>query len=198
VIVALVLGYALLSHYAAASPAAKALGAALSVGPVALICVILAWRWTNRTTGLFIAVLLMAFAYRYWPVLEQNYQWADLAQQCGAYGLVALSFARSLFGGRIPLCTQLATTMHGELSPAEISYTRRATFAWLIFYILLTAAILALFFAASQRVWSLFVNFATFGLIIVMGIADHAFRRRLLPRHPSGGMLGIIKRSLIG
>jgi len=194
----LVIGYAVLSHYSASSPNAKGLGAALSIGPVLVIAVILAWRWTNPGTALLIAAVLGAFVYRYWAVIEENYEWGDLAQQCGAYGLVALSFARSLFGGRIPLCTQLASTMHGELSPLEISYTRRATVVWMVFYALLTTAILALFFVASQRVWSLFVNFATFGLIIAMGIADHAIRLRVLPQHPGGGILGIIKRSLIG
>ncbi len=194
----LVIGYAVLSHYSASSPNAKGLGAALSLGPVLVIGLILAWRWTNPGTALLIAAVLGAFVYRYWAVIEENYEWGDLAQQCGAYGLVALSFARSLFGGRVPLCTQLASTMHGELSPPEISYTRRATIVWMVFYALLTTAILALFFVASQRVWSLFVNFATFGLIIVMGIADHAIRLRVLPRHPGGGILGIIKRSLIG
>ncbi|MGA2840921.1 MAG: hypothetical protein ABSG18_12190 [Steroidobacteraceae bacterium] len=198
VIAVLVIGYAALSHYSASSPNAKGLGAALSLGPVLVIGVIFAWRWTNPGTALLIAACLGAFAYRYWAVVEENYEWGDLAQQCGAYGLVAASFARSLFGGRVPLCTQLASTMHGALSPAEISYTHRATVAWMVFYALLTTAILALFFVASQRIWSLFVNFATFGLIILMGIADHAIRLRVLPRHPGGGILGIIKRSLIG
>jgi uncharacterized membrane protein len=62
----------------------------------------------------------------------------------------------------------------------------------------LAAAILVLFFAASIRVWSLFVNFGTFALMVVMGFADHAIRRRVLPRHPGGGILAIIRRSLIG
>jgi uncharacterized membrane protein len=62
----------------------------------------------------------------------------------------------------------------------------------------MTAVILILFFASTQRVWSLFVNFATFGLIVVMGLGDHALRRRILPRHADGGILGVLRRSLIG
>lgn len=197
-VAALVIGYAALSHYSTTSPNAKALGAALSVAPIALIGVILAWRWTRPLMALLIAVSLCALLFRYWAIVERNYEWADLAQQCGTYGLVALTFARSLFAGHVPLCTQLANQIHGSLSPAEIAYTRRATEAWVVFYVLLTVAILILFFVASLRVWSLFVNFAVFGLMIVMGIADHAIRRRVLPRHERGGILAIIRRSLIG
>ena len=198
VVAALVVGYAALSHYSASSPDAKGLGAALSVAPVSLIGVLLAWRWTKPLTSLLITVSLCALLYHYWPAIERNYEWADLAQQCGAYGLIALGFVRSLFSGRIPLCTQLAIQVHGSLTPAEITYTRRATGAWGAFYVLMAVAILLLYFAVSLRVWSLFVNFATFGLMLLMGIADHAIRRRVLPRHPSGGILAIIHRTFLG
>jgi uncharacterized membrane protein len=197
-IVALIIGYAFLSHYSASSPERKGLGAALSIGPVLLIGVVLLWRWTRPLTALLVAVSLCAFLYVYWPVVERNYEWADLAQQCGAYGLVALSFARSLFAGRVPLCTQLASKIHASPTPAEIAYTRHATVAWAVFYVLMAMTIFGLFFAASLRVWSLFVNFVAFALIILMGVADHAIRRRILPRRPDGGILAIIQRSLTG
>lgn len=197
-IAALLIAYAALSHYSASTPDVKGLGAALSVAPVLLVALILAWRWTGPLTALLIGLALGALLYGYWPSVERNYQWSDLVQQCGVYGLVALSFARSLGKGRVPLCTQLAEKMHGALTPAEITYTRRATEVWAVFYVALAAAILILFFDASPRVWSLFVNFATFGLILLLGIADHAIRVRVLPRHPRGGMLAIIRRSLIG
>jgi uncharacterized membrane protein len=193
----LFIGYALLSQYSS-SAHATGLGAALSLAPVLVIGVILAWRWIGPLTAVFLAALACAALYRYWPFVERNYEWADLVQQCGVYGLVALVFARSLFGGRVPICTELADKMYGTLTPVEIAYTRRATLAWSWFYTLLAAAILILFFAATARVWSLFVNFATFGLMMLMGIGDHAIRRRVLPRHPSGGILAIIRRSLTG
>jgi uncharacterized membrane protein len=197
-IAVLVIGYSALSQYSVSSPSAKGLAAALSVAPVALIGLILVWRWTRLMTALLTAAALCALLYRYWPVIERNYEWADLVQQCGIYGLVALSFARSLFAGRVPFCTQLAEKMYGVLTPREIAYTRGATVAWGVFYGLLTLAILVLFYGASLRVWSLFVNFATFGLMMLMGIADHAIRRRVLPRHPRSGILALIQRTLIG
>jgi uncharacterized membrane protein len=197
-VVALIIGYAALSHYSASSPDKKGLGAALSIGPVLLIGVVLLWRWARPLTALLIAASLCGFLYSYWPLLERNYEWADLAQQCGAYSLVALSFARSLFADRVPMCTQLASKLHPALTPAEIAYTRHATVAWVVFYVLMATAIFVLFFAASLRVWSLFVNFAAFGLIVLMGVADHAIRRRVLPQRPGGGILAVIQRSLTG
>jgi uncharacterized membrane protein len=197
-VAAIVIGYAALSHYSASAPNAKALGAVLSVAPVALIGVILVWRWTRPLVALLMAILLCACLYRYWPVVMTNYEWADLAQQCGAYALVATSFARSLFGNRVPLCTQLSDKLHGPLTPVEITYTRHATVAWAVFYTLLATAILILFFAVPLRAWSLFVNFAAFGLIVLMGLADHAIRLRVLPRRRDGGILAAIQRALIG
>jgi uncharacterized membrane protein len=197
-VTSLVIGYAALSQYSASSPDAKGLGAVLSIAPVMLIGLVLLWRWTQLATALIVAAVLCALLYRYWSAIERNYQWADLTQQCGLYGIVALSFGRSLLGGRIPLCTQLAGTMYGALTPAEISYTRRATLAWMLFYGMLTLAIAILFFSASMRVWSLFVNFATFALMMLMGVADHAIRRRVLPRHPRSGIIALMQRTLTG
>jgi uncharacterized membrane protein len=102
-----------------------------------------------------------------------------------------------LFGGRVPLCTLLSRRLHGPLAPAEIAYTRKATVAWTLFYGLLALAILVLFFVTSLRVWSLFTNFAVFGLIGLMFAADHALRRRLLPYRP-GGIMAALRQSLTG
>jgi uncharacterized membrane protein len=197
-VAALVIGYAALSHYSASSPEAKGLGAALSLAPVLLIAAILAWRWASPLVAAALAAAVGALLYRFWPVLENNFEWADLIQQFAVYGLIALGFLRSLRPDQTPLCTQLAGRLHGALTPEEIAYTRRATVAWAAFYALIACAVLALFFIASLRVWSLFVNFAVFGLIAFMCIADHAIRQRVLPRRPSGGLVAALRQSLIG
>ena len=198
-VMSIVLGYAALSHYSNSAPNAKGLRAAVSLGPILLIGAVLIWRWTRQFAASLIAAVCSGILInRYWSFLEVNYQWMDLALQFGAYGLIALGFGRSLLAGREPLCTQLAARLHGALTPAEVTYTRRATVAWSVFYALIAAAILILFCVVSLRVWSLFVNFATFGLIAIMGIADHAIRRRVLPRRPGGGILAGLRQSLIG
>jgi uncharacterized membrane protein len=198
VIAALLIVYAALSQYAASVPDARRLGACLSIGPIFLIGIWLAWRWTRAAIALSITAAMAAILYLAWPMIERHYAWADLAQQCGAFGLVAAAFARSLFAGRIPLCTQLAEQLHGTLTPEELAYTRRATAAWSGFYGLLVLGILGLFFAVPLAAWSSFVNFGTFGLMILAGIIDHLVRRRLLPQRPGEGWAQIIRRALIG
>jgi uncharacterized membrane protein len=198
VIVAIMVAYAGLSYYSDSAPNAPNLAAALSVGPVALIGLALAWRWTRPWVAVLIGAATVALLYRYWAVIRGNYQWSNLVQQAGAYAFVALAFARSLAPGLTPLCTQMADKLHGPLSPAEVAYTRRATVAWAIFYAVLTVAIATLFFAASARVWSLFVNFATFGLIGLMFVAEHAIRLKVLPGKRRGGTLVALRQFLIG
>jgi uncharacterized membrane protein len=198
VVSAVLIVYAVLSYYSDSTPNASGLGAGLSLAPVLLIGAVLVWRWAHPLAAISILVLVCALLYNYWSFFRNNYNWSNLAQQCGAYGLVALSFARSLLAKRVPLCTQLADKLHGPLMPAEVAYTRRATVAWTLFYVLLTTAILIVFLAAPPRVWSLFVNFGTFGLMGLMFLAEHAVRRMVLPRTPPGSTLAALRQFLGG
>ena len=196
-VVAIFAGYAALSHYSNSTPDAKGLATGLSLAPLLLIGAVMVWRWSHPLLASSIFVLTGILLYRYWPLLTAYYEWSDLVQQCGAYALVSLSFARSLVGGRVPLCTQLTATLHGSPTPVEITYTRWATLAWTLVYALLAATILILFFVASLRIWSLFVNFYSFGLIALAFVIDHAVRRRVLPHRP-GGVLAAVRQSLSG
>ena len=195
---AILVGYAGLSYYSDSITDAPNLATGLSLGPVALIGLALAWRWTRPLLAVLMFAVTCAVIYRYWSFIRSNYQWSNLVQQAAAYGFVALGFARSLSSGLVPLCTQMAEKLHGPLTPAEVTYTRRATVAWAIFYAVLTVAIVALFFAASARVWSMFVNFATFGLIGLMFVAEHAVRVKALPGKRRGGTLVALRQFLIG
>jgi uncharacterized membrane protein len=197
VVVTLFIGYAVLSHYSNSVPDAKGLATGLSIGPILLVGGVLLWRWSHPLLAAPLLAIVGVSLVHYWPLLTRYYEWSDVIQQCAAYGLVSLSFARSLFGGRVPICTQMTDKLHGPLTPVEIAYTRKATVAWSVFYALLAAAILILFFLAPLRIWSMFVNFAAFGIIGLMFIADHAIRRRVLPHRP-GGILAALRQSLTG
>ncbi len=190
-VAALIVAYAVLSQYSSEVSDARGLGAVLSLMPIVLIVAIVVWRWRRSLIGALVAIsaatLLCLFWPGFWPVFQEHYEWSDLAQQVGAYGLVAVSFGRSLYGGRVPVCTQIANGLRGVLEPAEIAYTRRATLVWTVFYAILAASILALYFVVPLRVWSLFVNFATFALIALMALVDHTLRRRVLSRRLDTG-----------
>lgn len=195
---AIVVIYAGLSYYSDSTPEAVGLATGLSLAPLLLIAAVLLWRWIGRLLASTLIVIGCLALYAKWRFLEQHYQWSNLLQQCGAYLLAAVGFARSMLGGQVPLCTQLMAKMHGPLVGQEITYTRRATAAWAIFYLLLTIAILALFFVVSLRVWSLFTNFATYALIALMFAAEHLVRSRVLPRRASGGWRASLRQLLGG
>ncbi|MGH8323553.1 MAG: hypothetical protein ACRETD_07115, partial [Steroidobacteraceae bacterium] len=197
-VAAIIIVYAALSYYSDSAPNLGSLAVALSLAPVLLIGAVMLWRWTAPPVAASILALICGLLFHYWGFLRNNYQWSNLAQQCGAYGLMALGFARSLWAGRVPLCTQWAEKLHGPLVPARIAYTRQATVAWAVFYALLTSAILILFFAVPLRAWSLFVNFATFGLIGLMFIAEHAVRQKVIPHQRRGGALAALRQFLGG
>jgi uncharacterized membrane protein len=197
VVAAFVLGYAALSQYSNSVPDAKGLATSLSIAPLLLVGAVLVWRGSHKVVALSVFALTATLLLRYWTLLTQYYEWNDVVQQCGVYAAASIGFGRSLFGARVPLCTQLSRKLHGPLTPVEIAYTRRATLAWAVFYGLLAPLILVLFFVTSLRVWSLFTNFAVFGLIGLMFAADHAIRRRVLPHRP-GGILAALRQSLTG
>jgi uncharacterized membrane protein len=191
-------GFALLSQYSYATPEAKGLGAALSVGPIAAIGIFLAWRWTPRLIAALLTLGIGVLLVIYWPLLKTHYEWSDLIQQVGAYAMVATGFGRSLLPGRTPLCTQLASQIHGPQTAVELRYTRRATWVWFAFYTLLAVAIVIVFFRASPRAWSLFTNFGSFGLMAALFLADHGLRRLVLPRRPGGGIVAALLHSVTG
>jgi uncharacterized membrane protein len=190
--------FLLISQYGYSSAQGKGWGAALSIGPVALIAVFFAWRWLPRWAAVATTALVAFLLVHYWTFLKTHYEWSDLVQQAGAFAMLAIGFGRSLLPGRIPTCSQLAIQQHGPLYLVEIVYLRRATAVWGVFYGVLAIAVVALFFATTPRLWSLFLNFGTFGLIGLVFVVDHAIRRRVLPRRPGGGMFAALLHSIGG
>jgi uncharacterized membrane protein len=192
-IIVFVVVYAGLSHYSNSIAETHDLAVGLAVGPVLMVGLLLIWRWTRLWAALLAAAAAAWLLRHYWPVLEKNFAVVYLLQEGGFYSLMAASFASSLLGSREALCTQLADKVHGPLSAQEVLYTRRVTAAWALFFVLITAATLSLFFFAPLRVWSLFANFCVLPLIGLMFAAEYAVRRRALPKVPRAGLLAAVR-----
>jgi uncharacterized membrane protein len=135
------------------------------------------------------AFLLHAF----WPAFADNFSIVYLVQQAGFYSILAFTFGRSLRKSSVPLCTQLADKVHGPLSALELRYTRKVTLAWTLFFLLNVAATLLLFEFAPLRIWSVFVNFCSLPLILLMFAAEYAVRRRALPQVESSGLIAALR-----
>jgi uncharacterized membrane protein len=154
---------------------------------------VLIWRWTGAPQALLAAAAAWFLLQHYWPLFTQNFTLVYLIQQCGFYALMAVSFGHSLWGSRMPLCTQFADRLHGPLTLRELSYTRSVTVAWVIFFMLNLAATLLLFELAPLRIWSLFVNFCALPLILLMFVAEYAVRSVALPARPRSGLMATLR-----
>ena len=187
------IAYAGLSHYSNSNPQARDLGAALALGPVLAIGFVLIWRWSGALPGLLAAAAAAFLVRHYWPLFTRNFSIVYLIQQCGFYAIMAFGFGRSLLKGRVPLCTQLADKIHGPLSAAELRYTRKVTIAWVVFFLLNMAVTGLLFAFAPLRIWSLFVNFLSVPLILLMFGAEYAVRRRALPQVQTSSLIATLR-----
>jgi uncharacterized membrane protein len=187
------IAYAGLSHYSNSNPQAHDLGAALALGPMLAIGLALIWRWSGALPGLLTAAATAFLVHHYWPLFTRNFSVVYLIQQCGFYAIMAFGFGRSLLKGRVPLCTRLADKIHGPLSAAELRYTRKVTIAWVVFFLLNMAATGLLFAFAPLRIWSLFVNFLSLPLILLMFGAEYAVRRRALPQVQTSSLIATLR-----
>lgn len=192
-VLACITGYSVLSHYSNVHPHAHDLGAALALAPMLSLGIILLWRSGGARMGLLGAAAAAFLLYEFWEPLAQNFPIVSLVQQAGFYSIMAYTFGRSLFKGRIPLCTQLADKIHGPLSAQELRYTRQVTVAWVLFFLANLLASFLLFAFAPLRIWSLFVNFFSLPLILLMFVAEYLVRRRVLPTVRRNGLIATLR-----
>ena len=187
------IAYSVLSHYSNLNPQAYDLRTLLALGPMLTVGLVLLWRWSGAIIGLLGAAATAFLLRTCWPLLAQNFSVVYLLQQAGFYSIMAFTFGRSLRAGSIPLCTQLADKVHGPLTALELRYTRQVTVAWTVFFLLDVAANFLLFEFAPLRVWSLFVNFCSLPLILLMFAAEYAVRRRVLPQIQGSGLIATLR-----
>jgi uncharacterized membrane protein len=192
-IIVSVAAYAALSHYSNTVASTHDLAVGLTLAPVLTVGLLLTWRWNPAWVALPAAAAAAVLLRHYWPVLVRNFPLVYLLQEGGFYSLMAASFGRSLLGGRVALCTQLADKVHGPLTRQEVLYTRRVTAAWAMFFVVITAATLSMFAFAPLRIWSLFANFCVLPLIGLMFVAEYAVRRHALPQLPRRGILAAVR-----
>jgi uncharacterized membrane protein len=178
---ALVIGYPLLAHYTNESAHNGNLGAWVAIAPVVLIALVLAWRSTRRLIMLGVLMLLCVALWAGWSVLEHHFGLVYWLQHVGIQLILFMTFGRTLIAGRQPLCTRFAEAVHAPLTPRHEIYARQVTLAWTLFFAAMALASTLLFFLAPLTTWSVFANFLTPLLVVLMFIAEYVVRRRVLP-----------------
>jgi uncharacterized membrane protein len=187
------IAYSVLSHYSNLNPQAQDLRTALALAPMLTLGLVLLWRWSGAFMALLAAAATAYLLRAFWPLFAQNFSIVYLVQQTGFYSIMAFTFGRSLRKGSVPLCTQLADKVHGPLSALELRYTRQVTLAWVIFFLCDVAANFLLFEFAPLSIWSVFVNFCSLPLILLMFVAEYAVRRRVLPQVQRNGLVATLR-----
>jgi len=192
-IAAFCIGYAVLSHLAAADPHPDLLDAAVAMATPLALAFALAWRSPQRAWMLLLCLAGCAALYAASGWLVQHFNWVFLLQHAGVHGLLGLTFGRSLRAGHVPLVSRFAAIVHGELSPALTRYTRQVTWAWTLYFVVMTVLSLLLFRLAPVAVWSVFANLLNLPLLILMFSAEYGARLWLLPPADRTGPLEAIR-----
>ncbi|MES2385767.1 MAG: hypothetical protein V4593_14555 [Pseudomonadota bacterium] len=187
------IAYSVLSHFAAADPNPDLFDAAVAMAPPLALGAVLAWRSAHRLWMLLLCLGVCAalYASRHW--LVQHFNWVFLLQHAGMQGLLGLAFGRSLRAGQVPMVSRFAAVIHGSLSPALERYTRQVTWAWTLYFSLMTSLSLLLFWLAPVAVWSVFANLLNLPLLILMFAAEYGARVVLLPASDRSGPLEAIR-----
>jgi uncharacterized membrane protein len=188
-----IIAYAGLSHYSNSNTQARDLATLLALAPMLALGCLMVWRWNGLLFAAFLTAAVLLLLGHYWSLLIAEFSIVYLIQQCGFYVLMALTFGRSLFKGRVPLCTEFADKIHGPLSDLELRYTRNVTWAWVLFFLGNLGVTFILFAFASLRTWSFFVNFISLPLVLLMFVAEFAVRRRVLPQVQRHGLIATLR-----
>jgi len=179
-----ILAYALLAHFSATARAAGNfpwLGTAVSLTPPLGVLLWLAWRSTGRLGTFLLGAGACLLLWGLWGTLERNFGWVYFLQHAGTYVTLAALFGLTLARGRQPLCTRFAETVRGRLDAEVVRYTRQLTLAWTLFFLAMSLVSTGLFLFASLDAWSVFANFLSLPLVLLMFVAEHLVRARKLP-----------------
>lgn len=137
----------------------------------------------NKAWALLALILAVgtAFGWWFWQRAQLSTTWIYLIQHAGAHGSLAIMFGISLLPGKTPLVTKMASFLHSTHNPARDRYTRQVTWAWTIYFAVVSVASLGLFASGQTLAWSWLVNILPIPMLVTMFVAEFLIRRWRLP-----------------
>lgn len=184
VVAAGAIAYPVLAHVSTAPAAVTEtpwLGVGVSLAPSLAILLWLTWNSSRKPAMLLLCAAAGLLLWGFWGTLERNFSWVYFIQHAGTNLMLAAVFGVTLARGRQALCTRFAEAVHGTLAPEVVRYSRQVTLAWTLFFIAVSLVSGLLFFLAPLETWSVFANFLTFPLILLMFAVEYGIRLRKLP-----------------
>ncbi|GMT41526.1 MAG: ketosynthase [bacterium] len=142
------------------------------------LSVVLRWRRPKpwQVIAVALAIILVISA-------EGNEQYIVKFVPLSVNAVLLWFFASTLVSGRTPLVTRFASLMRDDMPPAVLVYTRRATIAWMIYFLVILIVSLLLAFYAPIEMWSFFSNILSYVLLLMMFLAEFTVRRMFLHEH---------------
>lgn len=190
----LLLAWVVASHLGSTGRAPVDLSVAVAIAPLLLALGMLLARLTRPGLRVLAWVVCLGLLGWQWPLLRTQIALLYYLQHLGVHLALAAWFGGTLLGGGDALITRFARGVMGrELSPAKLRYTRRATLAWTLFFLLNAAVSSALFAWAPRAVWSLHANVLTGPLVGLMFVVDALWRRMALPPHERPGLRTVVQ-----
>ena len=182
----IVLSYAIVANFTNQSTQYPTLGVLVAIAPIMLTVIFLIWNSRHSSVWqrlkLFSVITIgMATLWLVWPQLKQHYDWVYWLEHESLQVVLLFTFARTLTTNNVPLCTQFAQIIEGDLTAEYYIYTKKVTVAWTLFFSLMILISSVLFFFYSVSAWSIFANFIYFPLVISMFIVEFLVRKYALP-----------------
>jgi len=100
---------------------------------------------------------------------------------CVNLGLAWL-FGHTLAPGHEALITRFARMEHGEPGPEILAYTRRLTWVWVVFFLLMATVSGALAAFGAHEAWVWFTAVGNYLCVAALFAIEYAYRRRRFPR----------------
>ncbi len=175
--------YSLFAHHLSATDDRSELSYVFALSSLYLVAIFLALG--SRRRRLIIVLASLAVLLGWWgrASLFWDPRWVYLLQHAGTNVGLALLFGLSLRSAKGSLVTRMARVVHGGgLLPDQVErYTRLVTGAWTLFFLLMALISLGLFAFGDPLWWSVFVNFLSLPLTLLMFVVEYLVRRVHLP-----------------
>lgn len=167
-------GYQVLAHWAAVARPASGLAVLVAFVPLAVLALWAGFRRGALGACAALAALCAALVLvRAWPPAARI---LPLLPQLVICSGLAWMFGRTLLAGREPLVTRISGSVHGALPAPIAAYTRNVTLAWTLFLTAMAVVSTLLYVLAPPAVWSLFANVLFLPLVVLMFLAEYAYR----------------------
>ncbi len=88
-----------------------------------------------------------------------------------------INFAKSLLPGQEPLITKIARVIFQDDDPQSNAYTRRVTWLWTGFLVIILIQTIGLSIFASIETWSLFTNVLNYLFMSLLFVIEYIYRQ---------------------